>query len=209
MEELKAWFENPDYETGCRYYLQLIGKDYVYELLSLGENSYTRSKLISSLQDFYENLPVERKETPEEIRDFQARAQELMNERSELKAFLRAQYLNSIDNLDTRTAAVQRVLAIRPELDRLMGNVQLYKTEGIVVTAQSNESQEEDLKQKYLNLRSDITRYSKCLRIGKSLAKADLTNERRQVYEIKLAELLAEKVELETKLDNAVFIEPN
>lgn len=207
MEDLLNWFKFPDYETGCRLYLKLIGKDYVYELLCLGENSYTIDKLQSSLQDFYENLPVERKETPEEIRDFQAKAQVLMNERSELKAFLRSQYLNKVDDRDTRTAAVQRILAIRPEMDRIMGNIQLFNNQGIVVTGDSNESQEVDIQRIYLNCRSDVTRYSKSLEKGKSLYGKDLSEKMRLKYEAKLADLLALRVKLESQLENAVYIE--
>lgn len=207
MEKLKEWFENPDYQVGCRLYLQLIGKDYNYELFQVGENSFTSDKLYKCLYEYFENLPVDRKEDPKEIVDQKALAQKLMNERAELKSFLRAQYLQKVDDRETRTAAALRIQQIRPELNRIFGNIQLFNDQGIVVLETSNEEPGDDSMQRYLNLRSYITRYTSCLEKNKTLHGNDMTAEQKVTYQQKLLSFIAEKSELESQLNNAVLLE--
>lgn len=207
MEQIEQWLLNQNYEQGKLLYKQYIGEDYTFELLSIGENSFTSKKLHESLSKFLsENISIQ-KEIPSEILESKELAQQLMNERSELKALLRFQFENKIDNKEKRTAAVQRILSIRNELNRIYGNIQLYDQQGIIVSVDSNEDPEDPSNKRYLNLRTYITKYETCLKESKTLAGCDMSQKQRESYQSKLTAFIAEKNDLETKFANAILIE--
>ncbi len=207
MEQIEQWLLNQNYEQGKLLYKQYIGEDYTFELLSIGENSFTSKKLNESLSKFLSEKISIQKEIPSTILESKELAQQLMNERSELKALLRFQFENKIDNKEKRTAAVQRILSIRNELNRIYGNIQLYDQQGIIVSADSNEDPEDPSNKRYLNLRTYITKYETCLKESKTLAGCDMSQKQRESYQSKLTAFIAEKNDLETKFANAILIE--
>jgi len=210
LDNIAHWLANYDYLTGLQIYQECIGNNVLYSIISKCENSFTKQKLIGALEQKQQELQQEAatraKNKPEEILDQERTAQSLMNERAELKALLRNQYFERIDNTESRTAAVLRIAAIRSELDKCFMNIQLFNDQGVIIKRSDEFQEETDDLRELLNLRSYETKYQKALDNNLNLRGKPLSLELKEKYTIKLGEFRIRLQQLEKANNHAVYI---
>lgn len=212
MDTLKEYINTHDYDMGVRLYQELIGEDSLYQLLVKRQNTFTESKLLTKLTEKYESIQQGNKKegkvkgntVPVEIFKLREKAQELMNERAELKANLRIQYFRKLDEPQNRSKQVFRIKAIRSELDRVFEVLNYYNLKGVLLPTANVEV--EDPRKELLNLRTYVTKYTKALSDKETLRGKRMTTSDIEKYKSKLSEYSRNLEKLTKEIEQNIYI---
>ena len=213
-----------NYQAGLALLRQTGYSGFTLTILAMGEDAYNRSRLESELRKWLEQQNIVSvpslvpASTPEEsivsvVTEFQAsmpkipssappvavlelrqQTYQLLDERTELKASLRAKMDegNSEKAMSERLPKAIRIKQITRLLDELYSRQDFYKQNGYLPTTEDVVDQDDTVT--LYNVRSYVSLYK-----GK-LKKKNLTPEQRQKYQQLLEEYSKQKTHLETKL---------
>ncbi|WP_128544075.1 hypothetical protein [Larkinella soli] len=207
-ENVRTWLQQPqDYSAGLALVRQAgILSFFTLRLLERGADAYTRSRLQQELTAWLVGRPastpvgkvtVALPATEDLLRPLEAESYQLMDERSELKAHLRATQEDDTA-LEARRLWAYRILAITRQLDELYSRMDFAREHGYLPL--ENDEEEVSETQQLLNLRTYISRYQ-----GK-LRRPGLSPDQQQKYQALLDQYRAEKQRLERKLTHPLLI---
>lgn len=210
-EQIQAWLSEPgDYHTGLELLKKSGFSGFMLTILNRGDDAYTRTKLAAELTGWLNSRtePVTEPELPPatgklpgeqitrifpvQVRQLQDRAYNLMDERTELKAKLRA-LMDDPDQQGIRRDAAFRILAIGKALDDIYAKIDFYEQSGYLPLDQDTPADQDDYA-RLMSVRTYVSRYRA------KLKKPGLTaDQRAEVMEL-LKKYEDEKAILDRKL---------
>lgn len=220
FERINAWLTAADdYEAGLALLRETGYSGFALTVLMMGEDAHNRKRLDDELRKWVMLNPqtripvtvaldygvpdakvivvpaVKPASEPMAVMDLRQRTYQLLDERAELKARIRAR-------MDDEGAAAQgerrdwafRIKAITRELDELYSQIDFYAQYGYLPPVATDPTVDVDDTAQLLNVRSYVSRYKA------KLKKKNLTPEQRQSYQKLLTDYEHEKQRLELKL---------
>jgi hypothetical protein len=226
QQRINAWLTNPsNYSEGLSLLEESGKRGILLRTLALGDDAYNRERLETELRTWLGQqnvLPIggvlapgrtmvsEQSTAPTTgharpvaqhttagIDALKDEAQDLMNERSELKAMLRALMLGVLMNDEIAQAKRKgwafRILAITDKLDDIYSRLDFVDEYGYLPPTE-NTAEPLDPTAELMNVRSYVSRYKA------KLNKKNLTPEQRRSWMVLLEQYTARKNQLELKL---------
>lgn len=164
MEEIISWLEAPTYYYEVvKLYKKHGAGGFLVTLFETGEDDYNREKLEAELRKIVaqHTKAVEEQRTayPEALQTELEKAQELMDERADLKAQLRRSWRRG-ESAKEREAMTLRVLEIKAEIDHVYATEKYY-TKMKAMPADDFDSEDEiaELMRRRNTVRTYVSRY--------------------------------------------------
>lgn len=132
MEEIRIWLEDSTYYwQGVELYKKHIGGGFMLTMLNQGDDEYNRAQLyekLGKLVEAHTEKEIEIKNAyPEELQGQLTQAQNLMDERADLKAQLRRSWRQGEPAKERQPLAL-RVLEIKQEIDHIYATEKYFNS---------------------------------------------------------------------------------
>jgi len=168
---IKAWLDNPsNYDEGLKLFAAYSKNTFLLGMLETGPDHYNKTKLFSELEQLLANLDqVEPEQKPEILAEQKNEADQLMDQRAELKARLRFLAHND-DAKDERKLIAYEILSITSRLDNIFNTQEFYQEHGYLPTGLLEPGDDPiQLKARQTTVRTYVSKYQKAGKLEKLL----------------------------------------